>query len=361
MRYLGYLIGLFWFKMRENKYGNYFKELRKQREYTLEDFKEIVPKSTLNKFEKGETDLPILKLEKLLLKLGISLVDFISNSSKDYINPLYGSYFKEIREQRGYQLCDYQNIGVSSQELNAFEEGKYMFRFDKLEEIFENMDLVASDFHRILTDGHTDVFIDIFEKIEAAYHAHDEVILEKIYKEYSETGFVDHQMVAISAKTCYSSLSEDEILQVSDFLMGVEHWTTFELSIFSCVVNYLDYRLVSSLAKEFLKNKENLIMGYYYKKCLMQAVVKLTLKFLVNDQIARASKTIKYGRELLTTSDEYIRTIYFFAVGCWHYKTNNPEGLKLVDKIIDYVDMIDDQSLKNRLIDVKNEFLNNLK
>lgn len=345
----------------ENKYGAYFKKLRVQKELSTEYFHEIVLKSTLNRFENGQSEMSITRLEDLLQKMEISLVDFISDASQDYINPQYGRCFKEIREQRGYHLDDYENVGVQAGELEAFEKGQYMFRFDKMEEIFENMSLVASDFHQILTDGDVDVFIDVFKQIEKYYHQNNKTALQKIYQEYMAEEFVDYRMVGISAKSCYSDLTEQEIVEVSDFLMGIDHWTTFELSVFSCVVNFLDYQLLRTLAKDFLKDKENCVMGDYYRKCLMQAVVKISLKFLKDDQMDKATKAINYARELLTTSDEYLRTIYFFTVGCWYHKRNNPEGLKLINRIIDYIDTIDDQVLKNRLLDLKKEFLKDAK
>lgn len=67
-------------------YGELFQKIRKARKVSLKEMEDIVPRRTLTRYEKGETDFPISKLEALLQRLDFSLDDFYhATHDKKYI------------------------------------------------------------------------------------------------------------------------------------------------------------------------------------------------------------------------------------------------------------------------------------
>lgn len=339
-------------------YGQVFKKFRKEKELSLADFSQIVNKATLGRFENGTTSVTLEKLKTMLEIMDIQLLTFFYISEKIYVNCNYGKIFKLVREQRGYETSDFENICLTDQDIELFEDGKIMFTFDKLEEALENMNLTNSDYIRVLHDGESDGFIEKFQNIEQAYYANDAEKLQKIYEDGISSGFMDVRMISISAKASYTALTDDEQIEVASFLIGIDIWTSFELSVFACVAGQLNINLLRSLAKDFLRQKDYFSGGEYYLHCLMQACFKVIFFFSKEGEIEFGRKALKYAYKLLQAGDETNRLLFQFCYGFWLHQQEDSKGKLKMEKVVEILEFLEDEVLAYKLKKMYKKYIN---
>lgn len=206
-----------------------------------------------------ETLLPLLK------RADIGIITYFSMTGDIPFNPEYGVTFQRLREQRNYKREDFNNF--TERAVQYFEEGRSGISFDRLDALLQDMNVLPKDFANLLYEGEKDYFIEIYDKIERAYYDEDNQTLVEIYQNKYKSVYVDHRIIALSAKALYGRLNDDEIEEVSDFFMAVEHWTTFEQSAV-CLVSELELSLVRSLTKDFFKTSDLLANEHAYRKNL---------------------------------------------------------------------------------------------
>ncbi|MCO7180527.1 helix-turn-helix domain-containing protein [Lactococcus formosensis] len=134
-------------------YGKVFQKIRQRRRLSLKDFEDIVPRRSLSRYERGETVFPIAKLEALLERLNLNIIDFYHVIHKEKIYARYGKIFTQIRKQSGFSREAFAHLSVSEEQMKLFESGLIMFEFDKLYAILMEMNISLEDYCSLLDKG----------------------------------------------------------------------------------------------------------------------------------------------------------------------------------------------------------------
>jgi Rgg/GadR/MutR family transcriptional activator len=297
------------------------------------------------------------KVEGLLKILEVSMLSYLYLTLESPVNRNYGEIFRSIREQRGYRIDDFVNVGISSTYLSLFESGQLMIPFDKIEEMMENMNLVAYDYVWAFSAGEKDNFVALFDQIECAFYKNDRNFLKQVYENRLTEKAIDQQMIAYAAKACYTELSAEEAEILVGFLMGVERWTSFELSVLSCTAPYLDNTFIYSLLRNFERHQDFLSGSMYYLKRQMQAVVRIMINKAEKGEFNIAKAAYIYGQGILSTGDEYCRLILQFAHGYFLSCQGQLEaGKQKMNEIIHLVNFLNDKALLVKLQKVYRHF-----
>ncbi len=357
-----------------DKYGVIFKEIRTNQGFKAKDLATVVPVATLSEFENGKRMLSADKISQALELMGFSLADFeyLTNPKKKVFGR-YGELFHEIREQRGYSECYFISLGVSSYRLQLFEEGKIMLGYDIVDAMLQEMHVTEDDFSHHLNKGQDDEFVEIFNRIEQAYYKNDVKTLKQIemyMNEYAQNieeiekeqnkrekvedypvemltrQFSDYRMIALSAKSCYTTLEDKEKEEVADFLMGVDIWTRFTLAVFAAVVMDLEYATIRTFLQEFWKEEKLFEDNIHYRNRILQAAVKAVFAVISKGRGDVAVKILDFSKGYLKETDDHSKAIYKFAQGYERYAVHgNEEGGLLMQKVIEHFEFLEDISV----------------
>ncbi|MDR0299600.1 MAG: helix-turn-helix domain-containing protein, partial [Streptococcaceae bacterium] len=236
--------------MKKEICGQVFKELRSLTKTSYADLAEITSKSAIIKFEAGTSLLSVDKLEATLAFMGFTLGDFDYLTRPERgIEKIYGKLFHTMRFQRGYREDFFENLGVNALRLRLFEDGRIMLPYSILDVMLEQMRIPESDYGHWLNQGAPDYFIGELARLEKAYLERDFITIKQIEeKAHHYTGLMadkeeipdedekhdytadhltrqysDYRILELTAKACQHELSYEEEVEISDFLMGMEH------------------------------------------------------------------------------------------------------------------------------------------
>ncbi len=329
------------------RYGQAFHSIREERNLPLDFFKSVVPKTTLDRFEKGEGILSPDKLEEALKLMDLSMFTYLFLADNVPVYRRYGEVFQMLREQRGYELESFENIGVSAWTLEKFEDGKVMLDFSLVDAALQMMHVPLYEFSHILDKGEDDYFNEIYIKVDTAYFSDDSAALQQIYEE--SIVYDDFRMIAFAAKSCYDTLSETELEEVSDFLFGVDIWTNLELFVFNYTVGQLSFSLVRSLWTDLLKDLSLFEDNRDYRIRIVRTGVATCLSMIDSGNLSAALQFLQLSEKLLRSTDEFTRCVFKFAYHLAIYKQEGDlTALSKMKEVIHIFDFLGDEILAQK-------------
>lgn len=344
----------------KEKMGSIFKNLREEAGKKGKDFALVMNKARLSKFENGNTCLSYEEMEKSAEILGLTLSDFDYLFSNKRIYARYGIVFHTIRLQRGYKDNFFENLGVSSFRLKLFETGRIDLGFTLLDSMLQEIHVPEMDYTHWLNHGEDDYFIEYIKKIEAYFLKNEIEKLKNYNEEVSDVmeqigyrisfleektkvsdneevdydgqleivtkQYSDYHILSLGIKSTYSELDDSEIEEASDFFMGIDYWTEFEIAMFTLIVKNLNFELTRDILLEFIKNKNLYENNFFYRRRIMQAVVRISLHFCNIHQVEAAKKVLLLSNPFLKNTDTYASCVYRFAQGYCQYCDGKIEG-----------------------------------
>lgn len=337
------------------RYGQALHSLREERNLSLDYFKEIVPKTSLERFEKGESVLPPEKLEAVLAKMKLSIFTFLFLADNIPVYRRYGETFQLLREQRGYDLESFENVNLSTWTLEKFEAGKVMLDFAQVDSALQMMHLPLYEYTHLLDKGEDDYFSEVYKTVDNAFFADDVATLKKLYEE--SIPYDDFRMLALAIKACYDELDLDEIEEVSDFLFGVEVWTNLELFVFNYTVSQLRYKLVRSIWKDLFRSLSFFEDNRDYRIRVVRAATATCLAMIDKDNIYAAAQFLEYTRGLLQTTDEFTRCMFKFTESLIFYlQKKSDSALSDMQEVIHIFDFLGDEVLAKKFQNILEKY-----
>ncbi|OLQ37816.1 XRE family transcriptional regulator, partial [Oenococcus oeni] len=150
-------------------------------------------------------------------------------------------------------------LSVSS--VNKFETGKTKLSFFKLGSLLKRMDISLDDYYeQIESETLSDSYNHFLNKIEPIYQGNDLLTLKAIAKEETSKNneeFINliktASLISFIKKIDSNYLVEDMIVKkISQYLMSVEYWNSFELVILKNCLIILTCPMIKVLAKELI-------------------------------------------------------------------------------------------------------------
>lgn len=309
-------------------YGEIFQRIRKARKVSLKEMEDIVPRRTLTRYEKGETDFPISKLEALLQRLDFSLDDFYHATLDKKIYPRYGKVFKRLREQRGFSLQDFSDIPVTSHQIKLFEASIIMLGFDMIYAMLQEMDVSLQDYSFLLNKGAEEPFGALLQEIDCAYYKGDKAVLQKFYLETKECR--RFLLLSLSVKVLLEEISCEEIRELEGFFMTVDLWTNYELFVFQHTAYLLSSSNLKLICTDILSLKYFFEDRFFCQRRLALAGLKIALSRIKRKKSIAARYFLDFSKEFLQESDELTKTTYHFVESLYSYRETGEEKYKLI-------------------------------
>ena len=247
---------------------------------------DVISKSQLSRFERGESEISCSKLNHLLNKLNTSFDEFL------IIN-------------RGFSDDDFK---IMINEIRDFTASSDIQNIIKILESYQNKD-------------------------KSTLKNFEITLLKSILNNYS--------------KDIYPSKSElDELV---DYLFKVEHWGYYEISLFGNCFRQLTYQTIFSLTKELLNKIRYYIRAESNKRLVIQLTINCLIVSIDKEYFENARYLLKKVECLLNSETSfYEKTVFIYASGYLLYKERNLDGKdKMLDALNVFKILSEDKFYKN--------------
>ncbi|MFZ2577892.1 MAG: Rgg/GadR/MutR family transcriptional regulator [Lactococcus hircilactis] len=348
--------------------GKAFKEMRNRVGVTSTDLKGIMSRESLVKFEGDKNTLGLEKLNAALEFMGFTLTDLYYFAGIYHVVPVYGRTFQKLRRQRGYHRNFFINLGVSSIRLECFEEGKIMFPYHILDAMLLSIKIPEGDYSFALINEE-DYFIKTVDKLDMAVRKRDfgyihsveefahqyaineeEQIVdvdesEKNPADYSENDldhyinqhltreYADFRVLEITAQASYRGLTDSEMTELGDFLMGIDLWLEYSLGILALNSWQLPYLIVYDILHEIVIDKFY-INKLIYRRRILQTAGRAAMSLAVQGDFIHARKLLEMVKPFNFTIDTHTQGMYRFAQAFVAFKEGILEGQREMIEVI---------------------------
>ena len=262
------------------KYGETVRRVREQKGYTMQQLAEgILSVSFLSKFERGESDISLSHITRLLEKLSLTFEEFFY-----------------LHEDVGFDRLDYF--------------------FDKVDEAYVNRDLVLLtelkeialekwEIHGLETFRHNLIMIDVYDSI---------IRSEKI------------------------DFREDSLSFLYSYLFDVEIWGYYELKLYNSTMFLMPPEMVITLSKNAFEKSFRFRKLKKIHKTIIAILIN-TLTYMMGGAVPYTEQYkvfLGYLESLDIPEDElYIRNSLLQVKGIYEIKIGNREkGVEMVQKAI---------------------------
>lgn len=177
----------------------------------------------------------------------------------------FGEIFKTFRESRGLRLKDVAKAGVSTSQLSRFEKGETDLTISKFMLILDEINMPIDEFMYAVHDFHRDELNEILSKVRHFVSNHDIEGLKKLLYSQMEsktkrekfyhinTILLKIRLQDLSGEDCYT---EQDLIELTDYLFGVEYWGYYELLIFANTLDVLKHDVFMVLAREMSRRSD---------------------------------------------------------------------------------------------------------
>lgn len=326
-------------------YGKVFQKIRQRRRLSLKDFEDIVPRRSLSRYERGETVFPIAKLEALLERLNLNIIDFYHVIHKEKIYARYGKIFTQIRKQSGFSREAFAHLSVSEEQMKLFESGLIMFEFDKLYAILMEMNISLEDYCTLLDKGSESPIEFLWKQVDLAYYRGDTPKLKSLYEGLAECN--EHFFLSLCLKGMVDNISDQERIAIKKYFITREYWTTRELFIFQYSAKFLSSDYLKLVCENLLYSKTLFKEKNTYPRRLVLAGLEITLLRLTGNSLLEAEYFLAFAREFVQETDDLAKMAYLFVESLFKYKQTGKGQYKTTMKSICKASYMYDGLMKN--------------
>ncbi|HEL0664149.1 TPA: helix-turn-helix domain-containing protein [Streptococcus equi subsp. zooepidemicus] len=268
----------------KSKLGITLRKVRKGKQISLYSVAdEHLSKSQISRFERGESEISCIRLINILDKLHITLDEFLILHDEDYTN-----------SETFANLVQYIRKQYSSQNIN-------------------NIQFLLSD--------SSNYSLNSFEKtmVKSILHTMDSSIIP----------------------------SDEELLQLTDYLFKVEKWGYYEIILLGNCVRTINYNSYFSLTKEMLNNYIYSSLNKTNKRIVTQLAINCFILSIDKEEFSNCSYLIDKIKELLDNElNFYEQTVFLYARGYFEFKQQSGTGIEKMKQAIQVLDILGEDKLK---------------
>ena len=281
----------------KSKLGITLRKIRKGKKISLSSIADsTLSKSQISRFERGESEISCIRLINVLDKLHVTLDEFLILHDDDYTN-----------SESFANLVQYICKQYSSQSI-------------------DNIACLLSD-----TTNYT---LDPLEKtmVKSILHTMDSRIIP----------------------------SDEELLQLTDYLFKVEKWGYYEIIIFGNCARTINYNSYFLLTKELLKNYIYSSLNKTNKRMVTQLAINCLILSIDEEKFSNCSYLISKIKTLLDNElNFYEQTVFLYATGYFEFKRcQSTSGIEKMKQAIQVFDILGEDKLKLHYTDHFNKLVN---
>ena len=276
-----------------------------------------------------------------------------------------GITLRKIRKGKQISLCSIADEHLSKSQISRFERGESEISCIRLINILDKLHVTLDEFLILHDDDYTNSksFANLVQYIRKQYSSQS---IDNIACLLSDTTNytldpLEKTMVKSILHTMDSRIipSDEELLQLTDYLFKVEKWGYYEIIIFGNCARTINYNSYFLLTKELLKNYIYSSLNKTNKRMVTQLAINCLIVSIDEEKFSNCSYLISEIKTLLDNEfNFYEQTVFLYATGYYEFKRQLSSGIEKMKQAIQVLDILREDKLKLHYTDHFNKLVN---
>ena len=264
-----------------------------------------------------------------------------------------GITLRKIRKGKQISLCSIADEHLSKSQISRFERGESEISCIRLINILDKLHVTLDEFLILHDDDYTnsESFANLVQYIRKQYSSQS---IDNIACLLSDTTNytldpLEKTMVKSILHTMDSRIipSDEELLQLTDYLFKVEKWGYYEIIIFGNCARTINYNSYFLLTKELLKNYIYSSLNKTNKRMVTQLAINCLILSIDEEKFSNCSYLISEIKTLLDNEfNFYEQTVFLYATGYYEFKRQLSSGIEKMKQAIQVLDILREDKLK---------------
>ena len=277
-----------------------------------------------------------------------------------------GITLRKIRNGKQICLCSVADEHLSKSQISRFERGESEISCIRLINILDKLHITLDEF-LILHDQDytkTETFANLVQYIRKQYSSQNINNIKSLlsaHSNYTLNSF-EKTMVKSILHTMDSSVfpSNDELLQLTDYLFKVEKWGYYEIILLGNCVRSINYDSYFLLTKEMLNNYIYSSLNKTNKQIVTQLAINCFILSIDMEEFTNCFYLIDEIKALLDNElNFYEQTVFLYATGYFEFKScQTTSGIEKMKHAIQVLDILGEDKLKIHYTDHFDKLVN---
>ena len=276
-----------------------------------------------------------------------------------------GITLRKVRKGKQISLCSVADEHLSKSQISRFERGESEISCIRLINILDKLHITLDEFLILHDEDYTktESFAKLVQYIRKQYSSQNINNIQSLLSapsDYTLNSF-EKTMVKSILYTMDSSVipSDDELLQLTDYLFNVEKWGYYEIILLANCVRTINYKSCYLLTKEMLNNHIYSSLNKTNKRIVTQLAINCFILSIDKEEFSNCSYLIDKIKELLDNElNFYEQTVFLYATGYYEFKRQSSTGIEKMKQAIKVLDILGEDKLKLHYTDHFNKLVN---
>lgn len=264
-----------------------------------------------------------------------------------------GVTLRKVRNGKQISLCSVADEHLSKSQISRFERGESEISCIRLINILDKLHITLDEF-LILHDQDytkTESFASLVQYIRKQYSSqniNNIACLLSDTSNYTLNSF-EKTMVKSILHTMDSTIipSDEELLQLTDYLFKVEKWGYYEIILLGNCVRTINYTSYFLLTQEMVNNYIYSSLNKTNKRIVTQLAINCLILSIDKEKFSNCFYLISKIKTLLDNElNFYEQTVFLYATGYFEFKRRSSSGIKKMKQAIEVLDILGEDKLK---------------
>ena len=266
-----------------------------------------------------------------------------------------GRTLRQVRQMKQVTISSIADKHLSKSQISRFERGESEISCARLINILDKLHISLDEFLSLNDNNYTrtELFANLVQYIRKEYSSQNIKNIESLLSKHSNYNLnpFEKTMIKSIIYTLDNSIAptEEEIIQLIDYLFKVEKWGYYEIMLLGNCVRTIKYSSYFLLTKEMLNNYIYSSLNKYNKKLVTQLAINCLILSIDQSEFLNCSYLISKIEKLLENElNYYEQTVFLYATGYFQYKKGQTSGIKMMKQAIQVFDILGEDKIKTQ-------------
>lgn len=269
------------------------------------------------------------------------------------MNSKLGITLRKVRKGKQISLCSVADEHLSKSQISRFERGESEISCVRLINILDKLHITLDEFLILHDEDYkkTESFANLVQYIRKQYSSQNINNIACLLSNTSNYNLnsIEKTMVKSILHTMDSTItpSNEELLQLTDYLFKVEKWGYYEIILLGNCVRSINYNSYFLLTKEMLNNYIYTSLNKTNKRIVTQLAINCFILSIDKEEYSNCSYLIDKIKELLDNElNFYEQAVFLYATGYYEFKCQSGTGIKKMKQAIQVFEILGEDQLK---------------
>lgn len=266
-----------------------------------------------------------------------------------------GSTLRKIRKGKQITLSAVADKHLSKSQISRFERGESEISCIRLINILDKLNISLDEF-LILHDKDytkTESFVNLVQYIRKQYSSKNIDNIKSLLSVTSSFNLNSYETTMIKSILYTLDIdvapSDEELLQLTDYLFNVEKWGYYEIILLGNCVRTINYNSYFLLTKEMIKNYIYSSLNKTNKRLVTQLAINCLIISIDKNKFSDCTYLISEIEKLLNNElNFYEQTVFLYVTGYFEHKFELENGDKKAEQAIQIFEFLGENQMKSQ-------------